>query len=170
MIRDDLASVPGLDFIVDWPSASAEHAAAIAAFWAREGAADETELAQVRIPQVVLHVQDHAGVVVGVCTAAKTDAERLDETLYYYRSFVTVAWRKHGIALSMLQRAAQCLSEHARRNGFPCIGILIEIQSRELHERGNQPFWPRTRFSYIGKNAAGNKLFVHYFDGATLTG
>jgi GNAT superfamily N-acetyltransferase len=163
-----MASVPGLDFIVDWPSTSAEHAAAIKAFWRREGAADENELANVRMPQVVLHVQDREGVVVAVCTAARTDAERLGESMYYYRSFVTAAWRKHGIALSMLQHAEQCLADHARRHNFPCIGILLEVQSRELREIGKRAYWPRTRFSYIGKNAAGNKLFAHYFDGAML--
>jgi GNAT superfamily N-acetyltransferase len=165
---DNAAPVADLDFILDWPSTRVDHAAAIEAFWAREGGTDATQLAQVRLPQVVLHVQDRQGTVVAVCTAARTDAERLGEMVYYYRSFVTAAWRKHGIALSMLQHAEQCLAEHARSNDFPCIGILVEIQSRELREIAKRAFWPRTRFSYIGRNAAGNKLFVHYFDGAML--
>ncbi len=168
MITDDAASLKDLNFIVDWQSITVEHTAGIQAFWLREGALVDDGQVQQRVTQVVLHAQDHAGAVVAVCTAFEADIRRLGQPMYFYRAYVTAPWRKHGIAFSMLQRAQRCLADYARSHDFPCIGIALEIQSRELGEKGNQPFWPRTRFSYIGQNANGRRLFVHYFDDATL--
>ncbi len=166
MILDPAPSAQELDFIVDWQSTRPEHAAEIAAFWLREIALDDAAQAQARLPEVVLHAQDPAGTVVAVCTAVENIVQRLGQPLYYYRAYVAAPWRKHGIALNMLQRASQCLDEYARARDFPCIGVVLEIQSAELHEIGKRFFWPRTRFNYIGESVNGFKLFVHYFEGA----
>jgi hypothetical protein len=163
-----VASVEDIEFIVDWKSTTPEHATAIKAFWLRESALDAGEKAQQRLPQVVLHAQDRSGAIVGVCTAIRSVLPHIGQPMYYYRSFVAAPWRKHGVAISMLLRAEQCLGDFARSHGFPCIGILIEVQSVELRTLGSQPIWPRTRFTYAGPNPAGRRLFVHYFEGATL--
>jgi hypothetical protein len=168
LIPDELATSPEPDYIVDWQSTKPDHAEAIKAFWLRERAIEDGEQAQSRMSDVVLHAQDQAGAIVAVCTAARIDVIRLKQPMYYYRAFVTAAWRKHGVAISMLQRAKQCLSDYARSRDFPCIGIVIEIQSRELRDIGNQPYWPRTQFNFIGQSAAGLNIFVHYFEGAKL--
>ena len=166
MILDPAQSAQEIDFIVGWQSIASDHAAAITAFWLRETALDDAAQAQARLPEVVLHAQDQAGTVVAVCTAVGNIVQRLGQPMYYYRAYVAAPWRKHGIALNMLQRASQCLDEYARARDFPCIGVVLELQSPELHEMGKQPFWPRTRFNYIGESVNGYKLFVHYFEGA----
>jgi hypothetical protein len=168
LIDEKVAPPAEFELIIDWQSTTPEHAAAIKAFWLGERALYRDDKAQERLPQVVIHAQDRTGAIVAVCTADTTFVPRLGQPMYYYRSYVAAAWRKHGIALAMLQRSQQCLGDYARSNGYPSIGIVLEIQSEQLRDLGNQPVWPRTRFSYIGHIPTGAALFVWYFEGATL--
>ena len=160
---------PGLfRFVEDWQNLQPASADAIRAFWLDEGAlADEAAMTG-RLPQVVMHALDEAGRVAGVCTALAVTPPRLGQPVYYWRTFVGAAWRSSGLVMRLLKRSATLLEEYARSNGYPCIGILLELENTRFSVRGRSAAWYNPPFVYIGQSQRGLDLRVMYFKGARL--
>ncbi|MFI4969392.1 MAG: hypothetical protein ACHP7D_04245, partial [Lysobacterales bacterium] len=55
-----------------------------------------------------------------------------------------------------------------RANGYPCIGILLELENTRFRDKGRMAAWWSPRFVYIGRSTRGLDLRVHYFRGARL--
>lgn len=158
----------GFRHVVDWPAIGPANAEAVKAFWRAEGAlADEAQMA-VRAQQVVLHALDADGGVAGVCTALAATPPQLGQPMYFWRCFVGAKWRSTPLVMALLKRSVAVLEDHAVARGYPCIGILLELENTRFRDKGRMATWWNPRFTYIGRSARGLDLRVHYFKGARL--
>lgn len=151
-----------------WPEISAEDAAWVTAFWQSEGAIAEPQQAAERVRQVVMYACDSAGNIAGVCTAAPMTPPQLGQPVYFWRTFVGQAHRRTMLMKWLAKRSCALLGDYARANGWPCIGVLVELENARFGERGRRPVWWDPVFVYIGKSARGFDVRIHYFDGAPL--
>ncbi len=152
----------------DWPGASPESAAAVAAFWLAEGAFDQHAQVQQRLPQLVAHALAPDGSVAGVCTAHAMTPPQLAQPMYYWRTFIGARWRSTPLVMQLLKHSCRLLEAHARAHDFPCIGVLLELENTRFRERGRAAQWWNPRFTYIGRSPRGLDLRVLYFKGARL--
>ncbi|MFI4952143.1 MAG: hypothetical protein ACHP7M_03285, partial [Burkholderiales bacterium] len=149
-----------LRFVDDWPAVQAADAEAIRTFWQRERAIDDDAQITQRMKQVVMHACGADGEVAGVCTALPTTPPRLAQPVYYWRTFVGARWRSTQLVMMLLKRSCALLEEHARANGYPCIGILLELENTRFRDKGRMAAWWSPRFVYIGRSTRGLDLRV----------
>jgi len=154
--------------VTDWQALAPEAGAAIAAFWLREQAIGDAAAGEKRLPEVVAHALTEAGEIAAVCTAVAMTMPRIGEPMYYYRCFVGKAWRGSRLAFTLLRRAQRVLEAYAIANGFPCIGIVMEMENTRFTQALRRPVWPALGFVYAGKSGRDLDLRVWYFDGARL--
>ncbi len=142
----------------------------VQAFWLAEDALPEHSQCAQRIAQLVLVARsnDDDGGVAGVCTAVAELRPTIGQPLYFYRSFIGQRWRSTRLAYSLLKRTQALLEEDAQQNGWPCIGMLLELENTRFSEALRAAVWPGLNFTYIGKSQRGLELRVHYFRGAEL--
>lgn len=162
------ASAQAFRYVVGWPAVATDDAEAIGAFWRREGALDDDARIAERLRQVVMHARTAEGEVAGVCTAVAVTPPRLGQPMYYWRTFVGRQWRGTPLVMSLLKRSCACLETYAQANGYPCIGVLLELENERFSERGRAAAWWNPRFTYIGRSERGLDLRVLYFRGARL--
>jgi hypothetical protein len=155
-------------FVTVWPTIAAEDAAAVQAFWLREGAIVDPAVIRDRLPQVVIYAVDATGTVAGVCTAFPVTPERFGQPVYYWRTFVGAAWRHSTLVWALARRSVACLERYAQAHDFPCIGVMVELENDGFRRRGRTPVWSSPRFVYIGRSERGLDVRVHYFEGARL--
>lgn len=161
-------SSPRFHYATDWGGIAPADAQALRAFWKREGALADDAQIDARLPQVVMHATTRDGEVAGVCTALATTHPRIGQPLYYWRTFVGKPWRSSPLVGLLLRKSCRVLEEHAAKNDFPCIGVLLELENARFKERGRAPVWANPRFVYIGRSERNLDLRVLYFDGAKL--
>lgn len=138
----------------------------IVQMWVREGVLDAAE-AQRRLTEVLLVGADRTGRVAGVGTAYLRGNERLRAQLWHYRTFVAPMHRRSNLAAAMAVAARDHLSERFRSGeDRSATGILFRVQSEILKRHVPQAIWPQTRFVFIGEDARGAHLRVHWFPGA----
>ena len=158
----------GFRIVDDWPAVQPDAAEAVRAFWLAERAFDqEAQIAQ-RLPQLVAHALDADGSVAGVCTAYSMTPPQLGQPVYYWRTFIGARWRATPLVMQLLKHSCRVLEEHARANGFPCIGVLLELENTRFRDRGRAAQWWNPRFTYIGRSPRGLDVRVLYFKGARL--
>ncbi|HET6632810.1 MAG TPA: hypothetical protein VFG73_08920 [Rhodanobacteraceae bacterium] len=163
------ADAARLEYVTAWPPAvDSEAAAAISDLWRREGALGTDEAMADRMRQVVGFARDTHGRAVAVATAVPIIAPHIEQPVYYYRTFVAPDWRQSRAMLTLLRHAMETLKDYARPRGFPCIGILLELQAPKFAEHGRSASWRNPRFEFIGRSPRGYDLRVHYFRGAKL--
>lgn len=155
-------------YVTDWQRLDPKDGEAIRAFWTREQANVEGEEATRRLSQVVAHVLDKNDEIAAVATAASKILPRLGQPMYYFRCFVGRAWRGNKLSRSILRHTQSVLGPYARERGFPCIGILLELENEHFARTMRRAYWSDTGFSYIGQSARGQDLRVCYFIGARL--
>ena len=154
--------------ITDWQRLDRATEDAIRAFWVSENASVAGEEADRRLAQVVVHAQDTEGRIVAVATAVPHLSPRLGQPMYYYRCFVGSDWRGHNLSRALMRRTQSVLGTYAREHGYPCIGILLELENAGFARTLQNPHWRATGFTYIGKSQRGLDLRVWYFPGARL--
>jgi len=96
---------------------------------------------------------------------------RIGQPMYYYRCLIGRAWRQSLLVLVMIRRAVFLLEDFAVAAGYPCIGVVIELENDRFNRTLDAPVWPnpeRRGFVYIGKSRHGLDLRVFYFRGARL--
>lgn len=161
------ATPTAIRFVADWQSLEPANSDAIGEFWRREGAFTDASQVSARLPQVVMHACDGDDIA-AVCTAVPMTPPAFGQPVYYYRSFVGKKWRTTMLIEKLLKRAQVVLENYARERGFPCIGILLELENARFKERGRMPVWPHTGFVYVGKSGRGLESRVAFFKGAQL--
>jgi hypothetical protein len=166
--KKDNAGKQSFRYITDWKQLDTETADAIRAFWTREQANVEGEEALRRVQQVVVHVVDENDEIVAIATAVPKVLPRLGQPLYYYRCFVGKAWRSGKLIRPLLRHTQRVLEDYAEANGFPCIGVLLELENEGFATTMQWAHWQGTGFSYIGKSPRGLDLRVCYFRRARL--
>jgi hypothetical protein len=134
--------------------------------WTREGGLT-TEEAQRRIDEMMLVAVGPRGDLAGISTAYLEFNHRLQAELWYVRAFVAAAHRKSSVAVSLAVIGRQHLVERyvsgLDRRG---IGILYEVENDGLKRHFPLALWLPTDFTFIGENAKGDHVRVHYFPGA----
>ncbi|MGH8213430.1 MAG: hypothetical protein ACREPP_09410 [Rhodanobacteraceae bacterium] len=155
-------------YVSDWMQLDPAMGEAIRAFWLREQANVEGERATQRLNEVVAHVLDANGELAGVSTATPQILPRLGQPLYYYRCFLGKKWRSSKLVRPLLRYTQNVLEGYARANGYPCIGVLLELENEGFADTLRWAHWPGIDFSYIGVSPRGLELRVWYFRGAKL--
>ncbi len=155
-------------YINDWKQLDPAMGETIRAFWLREQANVEGERATQRLNEVVAHVLDENGQLAAVSTASPKILPRLGQPMYYYRCFVGKKWRSGKLVRPLLRYTQKTLEDYARANGYPCIGVLLELENEGFADTLRWAYWPGTGFSYIGVSPRGLELRVWYFRGAKL--
>ncbi len=158
----------GFEIVTGWPALTPHDAAAIGAFWRREGALDNDVEIGKRLAQVVLFARAPNGDVAGVSTAIALLQLRFGQPMYYYRAFVGKAWRTTALVRELMNRSNDALEAYARERGFPCIGVLLELENAGFYRALRKPVWWNPRFYYVGKSERGLEVRAYYFDGARL--
>lgn len=154
--------------ITDWQQLDPATGEVIRQFWLREEANVAGDAATRRLAEVVAHIVDESGELAAVATAVPKILPRLGQPMYYYRCFVGKAWRSSKLVRPLLQHTKKVLEQYARAHGYPCIGILLELENQGFAHTLRWARWPSVDFSYIGVSPRGLELRVWYFRGALL--
>lgn len=156
------------EIVEDWPALLPEDAAGIMAFWDREHALRDAGQVAARLKQVVVHARTRDGEVAGVATAVASLPPRFGQPMYYFRAFVGEAFRATTLVRELTLRSCDVLEAHAREHGYPCIGVLLELENTKFSTSLRKPVWWNPRFYYVGKSDRGLEVRAYYFDGARL--
>jgi hypothetical protein len=145
----------------------------VVAMWISEAEVDEEE-ARRRIAELLIVVTGPDGQLAAVSTAYVHRNNQLRCDVWHVRVFVSAGHRMShlAIALAVATRdhfAQRFISGQDRRG----IGVLFEVQNEVLKRRGVGKGsgaalgrWRRTDFFFIGENARGDHIRIHYFPGA----
>jgi hypothetical protein len=146
---------------------------AVRAFWLREGAQVEGAEAARRVHEIVIRTFTADGELAAISTAEPRLIPRLMQPMYYYRCFVGAAWRDSKIlnVRTLLHKTVDALEAWSRERGFPCIGVLLELENGRFGNTLRRAYWSNQShngYSFIGRSARGLDMRVHYFVGARL--
>jgi hypothetical protein len=155
-------------FVNCWQALAPHDADAIRTFWRSEGALDDGSAIDKRLAQVVMYARAPSGEVAGVSTAIALLQPRFGQPMYYYRAFVGKNWRTTALVRELMNRSNELLEAYARERGFPCIGVLLELENAGFYRALRKPVWWNPRFYYVGKSERGLEVRAYYFDGARL--
>lgn len=158
-------------FIHSWQGLTDAEAQTIRDFWLREQAQVDGEEARRRVAQVVVRGLAADGELAAVSTAVPMFIARLQQPMYYYRCFIGTAWRSHKLLRPLLCESFVALQTWAGEHGFPCIGVLLELENPAFACALRKPYWrvrPDMVFNFIGHSDRGLDLRVCYFRGACL--
>jgi len=158
----------GFAFVTCWQKLAPDDAEAVRKFWRSEGALDDGSAIDNRLAQVVMYARTPGGEVAGVSTAIALLQPRFGQPMYYYRAFVGKNWRTTALVRELMNRSNGLLEDYARERGFPCIGVLLELENAGFYRALRKPVWWNPRFYYVGKSERGLEVRAYYFDGARL--
>jgi hypothetical protein len=134
--------------------------------WTRQGGLSPQE-AQRRLEELLLVATAPDGQLAGISTAYLKRHPQLRAELWHYRTLVAEPYRQTNVALGMALKARDHLVQRfVRGEDERGIGIIFEIENEILKRFEPKAVWPRTGFVFIGENARGAHLRVHYFPGA----
>jgi hypothetical protein len=154
---------------VVWRQVTPELVDELAAFWVTHKALASGEQGQRRARQAVLVARDADGAVCGVATAMVRVLPRLRQPMYYYRQFFAPRVRGQALAEGFFDRAKQVLQAWNASLPQPeSLGLLLEIENRQLAAKFDRAYMQRTDSTFIGYSPRGLQLRVSYFEGATL--
>lgn len=133
--------------------------------WAAEGKLSE-EQARERIAEILLVSVAPDGALAGVATAYIGRDPVLNLNLWHYRTLVAPAHRQSNLAASMAVAARDHLERlYVSGADTRAAGILSEVHSPALKQLG-RAVWRQTGFTFLGEDAQGSHIRVHYFPGA----
>jgi hypothetical protein len=140
----------------------------VVALWMRETALSLEEALR-RVREVLL-VAVSGGAPVGVCTVYLEHDRDLRMPLWYFRAFVSEAYRQQHLALRLLDASRRHLAARYEQGvDQRGAGVAIEIEHEGLKRRYTDAHTP-PGFAFVGVNAYGDHRRVHYFPGATVQG
>ena len=151
----------------------AEHGLAdrdIVDFWLREEAMP-LPVAEQRVSQVHLVAAEEDGAIAGVSSAYLERSEQLRMPMWHYRAFVGEAYRRTAVAVRLAVTGRQVLSERFVSGADQrAPGIIYEVENADLRRMFPEARWLPTDFWFIGENAYGDHVRVHWFPGALAPG
>lgn len=129
------------------------------------------EEARRRILEVqLIGIHERAGIV-AISSAYLKRNPQLDMQLWYYRAFVSPEHRMSSLAVLLALRGREHLkSRFLSGEDTRASGIIYEVENPGLKTYFNQALWLPTEFTFIGENAKGDHVRVHYFPGAVVPG
>jgi hypothetical protein len=140
---------------------------AVVELWSREGALEPDE-ARRRVDEVLLVATHESGPEpVAVATAYIDRNEQLGMDLWHLRAFVAEAHRFTRTGWTMLMIARDHLQQRfVGGQDVRAGGIVLELENEGLMHRFDEAIWLPADFTYIGENARGDHVRVHFFPGA----
>lgn len=157
--------------VEDWRALNPEHAEAIRRFWRSEGAILDEAAIERRLPELVVHAEDADGNIAAVSTVYSGPVPQFGQTFYHYRCFVGKAHRSSYLMRQITVGAINVLERHARSEGFPCVGVIAELENPRFRSTmARVPVWRAdgVELVFVGKSPRGLDVRVHYFRGARL--
>jgi hypothetical protein len=141
-------------------------AAAVMAMWEREGALDAEERRR-RVHEVLLVATTAEGELVGIATVYLGHVEQFGLDLWHFRTFVARSARLSSLALTLTNTTRELLSERfVSRQDLRGKGLFFELENKGLQQRFPHADWLWTAMIFVGVNARGDHLRVHWFPGA----
>jgi hypothetical protein len=141
-------------------------AADVVGLWRREAGLSAAE-AERRVAELLLVATDRQGRLAGVCTTYLRHNEQLRSEMWYFRAFVAAAARHSNIAVGLVLRGRDHLVRRfVGGEDRRAIGIIFEVENEGLKSYFSQAVWLPSDFTFIGENARGDHVRVHYFPGA----
>ncbi len=152
-----------------WKKISPALSDEIIAFWRAENALPGHDDLAKRAQQVVVVMRDEQGKIAAVSTAILDVIPRLQQPLYYYRTFCAEAHRNNRTSIPMMKASQQALLAYNLALQSPeSIGLHIEIENDFISSHYNMAFWPQTGFSFIGYSPRGLVVRAYYFPNVAL--
>ena len=135
------------------------------ALWTRETRIGSDE-ARRRVGEVLLVAGAPGGSLAAISTAYMDRDPVLDLDVWNYRTLVAEGHREANLAATMAVICRDHL-QHLHASGAETrpAGILSEIHS-PLLKRLDLAVWRQTGFTFIGEDARGSHIRIHYFPGA----
>lgn len=138
-------------------------------FWVTHGALSR-EQANERVKQVFCVGRDKTGKIAGVGTVYPQFNQQLENSFYYYRTFVAPDHRQTLFGTDLLMYARNYLNNlFVKGDNTRFIGMIVEVENEYLKKYRNDGVWPKSGFVYIGKNNRGDHVRVFYFDEARIS-
>lgn len=138
----------------------------IVALWTGEGVLPEAE-ARRRVDEVMLVAIDGEGRLAGITTRYLQHNEQLRMDLWYIRAFTSQAHRKSAIATAIAVRGREWLEQRfVSGQDTRAQGLIYEVESELLKRIFPNAIWKPADVLFIGENAQGAHVRVHYFAGA----
>jgi hypothetical protein len=161
--RWQLASGYRIEAFAEQEAISAEDAVGL---WTRE-AGLELDEAQRRLAEILLVATDSQRRLAGICTTYLHFNAQLRADLWHYRTFVGAGHRQSNIAVGLaLAGRDHLVQRYVGGEDRRGIGIIYEVENEGLQRHFPQACWMPTDFLFIGENALGAHVRVHYFPGA----
>lgn len=163
-----LAPSPHFTFTPTWRCLQPADAHRVHGFWQSQHAIANADDAQRRLAQVAMIANAPDGEIAGVSTALPILPPRFGQPMYYFRAFVAPQWRTSKLVRDLTNRSCAALEAFAGERGFPCIGVLLELENEGFYRALRKPVWWNPRFYYAGVSERGLEVRVFYFAGARL--
>jgi hypothetical protein len=139
---------------------------AIVDLWTSEGVLDATEAGR-RVDEVMLVAIGDDGRLAGVTTRFLRHNDQLRMDLWYVRAFTAAAYRKSAVATALAVRGREYLERRfVSGQDTRAPGLIYEVESELLQRLFPNAIWKPADVLFIGENANGAHVRVHYFDGA----
>ena len=139
---------------------------AVVGLWERAGVLDPDERRR-RVHEVLHVAVGPEGDIAGVSTVYLDRVEQLGVDLWHFRTFVAPAHRRSVVATELARRARDHLAARfAAGEDHRGAGVVQVVQNQGLRQAYPQAVWFMVGFTYIGVDAAGDHVRVHWFDGA----
>lgn len=153
-----------------WKQVTPELAAELVEFWKANRAIGDTQQAERRADQAIAVARDDAGTICAAATGVLRVLPRLQQPMYYYRTFFAKSMRGQGQVFPLFNRSVEILQQFNRQLEMPeSLGLLMELESRYLVAPQLQlAHVKEVDAIFIGYSPRGLPLYVTYFEGARL--
>ena len=152
-----------------WNNLTPELSEELIAYWLKEEALPTRELAEKRLEQVYAVARDGEQNLCGVCTVFLNFNRRLENSFYYFRTYVSAEHRRSKLGTKLILTTRDELNaRYVSGDHRAAIGMIVEVQNAALKQHHTAAIWPATQFVYIGRNQRGDHVRVYYFDGAHI--
>jgi hypothetical protein len=152
-----------------WQTTTPQQREEVAQFWVANGAVTSLQKAADRASEVVVSMRDSTGALAAVSTAVLAVIPRLQQPLYYYRTFCAEAHRGNRTSLAMMKASQKTLLEYNLSLREPeAIGMHVEVENAMIAQQYPQAHWPQTGFRFIGYSPQGHVVRAYYFPGFIL--
>jgi hypothetical protein len=141
---------------------------AVIDLWVRDGALPPEE-ANRRVHEVLLVATDGGREPCAVATTYLQRNTQLGLDLWHFRVFVAPAHRNSHIAWAAAMVARDHLeSRYVANQDTRGAGIVYEVENAFLKQWFDEAVWIPVDFAFIGENARGDHVRLHYFPGARV--
>jgi hypothetical protein len=158
-----------VDIVPAWKHVTPQLQAELLELWDRHDAISDPGVAAARARQAVCVARDGTGANCAVSTAILRVLPRLRQPMYYYRQFVTEAFRVQKQAIPFFNAGRAILQAHNASLASPeSIGVLVELENAVLDGQHDRVCVEEAGSVFLGYSPRGLQLRATYFEGARL--